>query len=139
MPPFGLAALHPGLVKLAGDSTTLHNVLLPGAGTGSKTCPSGAMMATSDTVRRFRLPVPVPALAVGVRGRRLRPIHRPWPLIPRTLWAGVAGPHPPIFLVSPPWRASEVERGSGAVKGQTVAVATWTKGGRRAGDAATSA
>ena len=40
------------------NSTTLHNVFLPGAGTGGKTCPSRAMMATSDTVRRFRLPVP---------------------------------------------------------------------------------
>jgi hypothetical protein len=32
-----------------------------------------------------------------------------------------------MFLVRPPWRASEVERGLGAVKGQTVAVATWRK------------
>jgi len=31
-------------------------VFLPGAGTGGKTCPSRAMMAASDTVRRFRLP-----------------------------------------------------------------------------------
>ena len=50
------------------NSTTLHNVLLPGAGTGGKTGPCRAMKATSDTVRRFRLPVPgsrlsVPALA----------------------------------------------------------------------------
>jgi len=36
----------------------LHNVFLPGAGTGGKTCPCRAMMATSDPVRRFRLPVP---------------------------------------------------------------------------------
>ena len=28
-------------------------------------------------------------------GRRLRPIHRPWPFIARTLWAGVARRHPP--------------------------------------------
>jgi len=40
------------------NSTTLHNVFLPGAGTGGKTCQCRAMMATSDTVRRFRLPVP---------------------------------------------------------------------------------
>jgi hypothetical protein len=39
MPLFGLAALQPGLVKLAGDSTTLHNVFVPGAGTGGKTSP----------------------------------------------------------------------------------------------------
>jgi hypothetical protein len=39
------------------NSTTLPHVLLPGEGTGGKTCPSRAMMATSDTVRRFRLPV----------------------------------------------------------------------------------
>ena len=32
------------------NSTILHNVLLAGAGTGGKTCPSRAMMATSDTV-----------------------------------------------------------------------------------------
>ena len=36
---------------------------------------------------------------------------------------GVARRHPPIFPVSPPWRASEVEQGFSAVKGQTVAVA----------------
>ena len=36
----------------------LHNVFLPGAGTGGKTCPCRAMMATSDPVRRFRMPVP---------------------------------------------------------------------------------
>jgi len=77
--------------------------------------------------------------AVGVRGRRVRPIHRPWLSIAPALWAGVAGRHPPLFLVSPPWRASEVQWGFGAVKGQTVAVATWTKRGRRAGGAATSA
>jgi hypothetical protein len=35
-----------------------QRVILPGAGTGGKTCPRRAMMATSDTVRRFRLPVP---------------------------------------------------------------------------------
>jgi len=32
-----------------------------------------------------------------------------------------------MFLVSPPWRASEGGRGFGAFKGQTVAVATWKK------------
>ena len=40
------------------NSTILHNVFLPDAGTGGKTCPCRAMMATSDPVRRFRLPVP---------------------------------------------------------------------------------
>ena len=46
------------------NSTTLHNVLLPGAGTGGKTCPFRAMMAASDTVRRFRLPVPCSRLGL---------------------------------------------------------------------------
>jgi len=46
------------------NSTTLHNVLLPGAGTGGKTCPCRAMMAASDTVRRFRLPVPCSRLGL---------------------------------------------------------------------------
>jgi hypothetical protein len=32
------------------NSTILHNVFVPGGGTGGKTCPSRAMMATSDTV-----------------------------------------------------------------------------------------
>jgi hypothetical protein len=32
------------------NSTILHKVFLQGAGTGGKTCPSRAMMATSDTV-----------------------------------------------------------------------------------------
>jgi len=131
------------------NSTSLHNVLLPGAGTSGKTCPRRAMMATSDTVRRFRLPVagsrrclydrvpystpsprspvPVPALVFGVGGRRVRPIHRPWLLIAPALWAGVARRHPPIFLVSPPWRASDIERGSGAVKGHMPAEAGWRK------------
>jgi len=66
-------------------------------------------------------------------GRRVRPIHRPWPLVGPALWAGVARRHAPMFLVSPPRRTSEVERAFGATKSQTVAAATWTKRGRVAG------
>jgi len=56
------------------NTTTLHNVLLPGAGTGGKTCPCRAMMATSDTVRRFRLPVPGSRLGLYERGPYSTPV-----------------------------------------------------------------
>jgi len=76
------------------NSTTLHSVLLRGAGTGGKTCPFRAMMATSGTVRRFRLPVAgcrfPPLLSLAARNNT-RPAS----------WAAKCGASAPFAIIVP--------------------------------------